>query len=192
MSRRFGSQEPRIESGDILVNQGNTDADVNRIEDSFNRLMGKVGVVVNRSVALVSQMRDKLDQTIQTTFLNNTQKNLKDEDASDPFYSGRDSGFMQGVGLDEVLDSFFDFGRSVVEEFGAVVTQVFGDLNEAVEEEKKQGQTECSLISLCTVCITQYQFICVYVNCSELYTWCFRVSYHYYQEYNQNLKLQIL
>lgn len=138
MSRRFGSQEPRIESGDILVNQGNTDADVNRIEDSFNRLMGKVGVVVNRSVALVSQMRDKLDQTIQTTFLNNTQKNLKDEDASDPFYSGRDSGFMQGVGLDEVLDSFFDFGRSVVEEFGAVVTQVFGDLNEAVEEEKKQ------------------------------------------------------
>lgn len=164
MSRRFFSQEPRIESGDILVNQGNTDADVNRIEDSFNRLMGKVGVVVNRSVALVSQMRDKLDQTIQTTFLNNTQKNLKDEDASDPFYSGRDSGFMQGVGLDEVLDSFFDFGRSVVEEFGAVVTQVFGD--------KTGSCAEISVSRLQSVGSCRASVRRVRGRCSQVRTYC--------------------
>uniref|UniRef100_A0A3Q1FEP2 Clusterin n=1 Tax=Acanthochromis polyacanthus TaxID=80966 RepID=A0A3Q1FEP2_9TELE len=115
----------------ILVNQGSTDIEVARIEDSFNRLMSKVGTVVNHSVTLVSRMRSRLDKVLQRAFLNNTDV-LTEESTSDPYYPSRDSGFLQGVGLEEVLESFFDFGKSVVEEFGAVVTQVFDDIHETL------------------------------------------------------------
>eukprot|EP00064_Thunnus_orientalis_P008711 superscaffoldBa00001057_g8734 len=142
VSTRFGPREPRMDTGDILVNQDpdNTDTEVVRIEDSFNRLISKVGMLVNRSVALVSRMNDRLDKVLQRAFLNDTD-DLTEETTSDPYYPARDSGFLQGVGLEEVLDSFFDFGKSVVDEFGAVVTQVFDDLHEAVEEEKKKGRS---------------------------------------------------
>ena len=140
VSRRFGPRERNLEAGDIVVNQGpdNSDTDVVQIEDSFNRVMSKVGTLVNRSITLVSRMSNRLDKVLQKAFLNNTDVQPKDT-TSDPFYPGRDSGFLQGVGLEEVLESFFDFGKSVVEEFGSVVTQVFDDLHQAVEEEKKKG-----------------------------------------------------
>ncbi|XP_061588548.1 clusterin-like protein 1 isoform X2 [Cololabis saira] len=140
VSRRFGSSKRPAEKGDILVNQDpddSEDKDVVQIEDSFNRVMSKVGTVVNCSVTLVSRISSRLDKVLQRAFLNNTDV-LTEDAVLEPFYPGRDSGFLQGVGLEEVLESFFDFGKSVVEEFGAVVTQVFDDLQQAVEEEKKK------------------------------------------------------
>ncbi len=150
VSRRFGPREPRTDAEDILVNQGpgNTDTEVARIEDSFNRLISKVGTLVNCSVALVSRMSSRLDKVLQRAFLNNTDT-LVEETTTDPYNPSRDSGFLQGVGLEEVLDSFFDFGKSVVEEFGAVVTQVFDDFHEAVEEEKKKGSGEGAAVIWC-------------------------------------------
>uniref|UniRef100_A0A667XW80 Clusterin n=1 Tax=Myripristis murdjan TaxID=586833 RepID=A0A667XW80_9TELE len=137
VSSRFGPREPPMEAGDILVNQSadNPDMEVARIEDSFKRLMSKVGTLVDRSINLVSKMSGKLDKVLQKAFLNKTDE-VVEVATTDPFYPARDSGFLQGVGLEEVLESFFDFGKSVVEEFSAVVTQVFDDLHEAVEEEK--------------------------------------------------------
>ncbi|XP_055084720.1 clusterin-like protein 1 [Periophthalmus magnuspinnatus] len=138
VSRRFGPEQTKLEPGDILVNQNSPETNVSHIEESFSQLMSQVGAVVNRSMALVSQMKGKWDQSLLNSFLNNTQEqSVLEREQVDPFYPARDSGYLQGVGLDEVLDSFYDFGRSVVQEFGAVVTQVFGDLNEAVEEAKK-------------------------------------------------------
>ncbi|XP_075953396.1 clusterin-like protein 1 [Anarhichas minor] len=140
VSRRFGPREPRTDAGDILVNQGpdDTDTEVDRIEDSFNRLTGRVGLLVSRSVALVSRMRSRLDEVLQRAFLNDSDVLTEEADATDLSDAGRDSGFLQGAGLEEVLDSFFDFGKSVVEEFGAVVTQAFDDIHVAVEEKKKK------------------------------------------------------
>lgn len=143
VSRRFGPQEPRVDAGDILVNQGLdiTDNEVVRIQDSFNRLLNKVGTVVERSVALVSRMSTRLDKALQNAFLNDTDLLMEETSSTtDPYDPSRDSGFLQGVGLEEVLDSFFDFGKSVVEEFGAVVTQVFDNVQEVVQEEKKRGR----------------------------------------------------
>lgn len=153
VSRRFGSREPRIDLGDILVNQGpdNTDTEVVRIEDSFNRLITKVGALVDRSVALVSRMSSKLDKVLQKAFLNDTDP-LTEETTSDPYSPSRDSGFLEGVGLEEVLDSFFDFGESVLDEFGSVVTQVFDDISETVQEEKKRGNGGASEFSGC-ICV---------------------------------------
>lgn len=149
-----------MDAGDILVNQDpeNTDTEIVRIEDSFNRLISKVGMMVNRSVALVSGMSNRLDKALQRAFLNNTDI-LIEETTSDPNYPGRDSGFLQGVGLEEVMDSFLDFGKSVVEEFGAVVTQVFDDLHEAVEEERKKGTptTACWCQNSQKTCIYEFK-----------------------------------
>uniref|UniRef100_A0A3B5ML85 Clusterin-like protein 1 n=1 Tax=Xiphophorus couchianus TaxID=32473 RepID=A0A3B5ML85_9TELE len=142
VSRRFGPRERPLEAGDILVNQSpdESEPDVVQIENSFKRVMSKVGTLVNCSIALVSRMSSRLDGVLQKAFLNNTNE-LSEESASDPYYPGRDSGFLHGVGLEEVLESFFDFGKSVVEEFGAVVTQVFDDIHQTVEEETKKGNS---------------------------------------------------
>ncbi|XP_034742614.1 clusterin-like protein 1 [Etheostoma cragini] len=141
VSKRFGPQESRMDAGDILVNQGpnQSDTEVDRIEDSFNRLTSRVGMLVNRSVAVVSRMSSRLDKVLLRAFLNDSDI-LTEETTADPYNPSQDSGFLQGVGLEDVLDSFFDFGKSVVEEFGAVVTQVFNDIHDAVEEEKKKGR----------------------------------------------------
>ncbi|XP_010738264.3 clusterin-like protein 1 [Larimichthys crocea] len=138
VSGRFGLREPRTDAGDILVNQGpdESDTEVARIEDSFNRLISKVGMLVGRSVTLVSRMRTRLDKVLQTAFLNDTDT-VDEESTADPYHPSRDSGFLQGVGLEEVMDSFFDFGKSVVDEFGAVVSSVFDDIHGAVEEKAK-------------------------------------------------------
>ncbi|KAK2895842.1 clusterin-like protein 1 [Channa argus] len=139
VSRHFGPREPGMDAGDILVNQDSedTDREVVRIEDSFNQLLSKVGKLVDSSSALVSRMRSRVDRALQRAFLKDTDVPME-ETTSDPYYPGRDSGFLQGVGLEEVLDSFLDFGKSVVEEFGAVVTQVLDGLHEAVVEESKK------------------------------------------------------
>uniref|UniRef100_A0A3Q3WT98 Clusterin n=1 Tax=Mola mola TaxID=94237 RepID=A0A3Q3WT98_MOLML len=139
---------PLTDPGDILVNQGPDDADkeVARIEDSFNHLIGKVGTLVARSVALVSRMSTKIDIALQKSFLNDTDT-LTEETTSDPYSPSHVSGFLQGVGLEEVLDSFFDFGKSVLDEFGAVVTQVFDDISEAVQEEKMRGNATTNRVT---------------------------------------------
>ena len=128
---------------DVVVNQSsetpeNSDVEVIRIEDSFNRLLAKVATLFDRSMVLVSRIQNKLDSALQKAF----SPQLKDQvkPTVDPFSPARDSAFLKGVGLEEVLDSFFDFGKSGVEGFGAVVTQVFDDLHEAVEEETKKGE----------------------------------------------------
>ncbi|KAM8849687.1 clusterin-like protein 1 isoform 1-T4 [Spinachia spinachia] len=142
VSRRFGLRGPREDGGDILVNQGTDGAEpeVDRVEDSFRRLTGRVGLLVSRSGALVSGMRGRLDSVLRDAFLNGSAAPTEEPAAAAELYeAGRDSGFLQGVGLEEVLDSFFDFGKSVVEEFGAVVTQALDDVHAAVEEKKKRG-----------------------------------------------------
>lgn len=140
MSSRFGNREPRADPGDILVNQEVDDADtqVVRIEESFNRLANKVSTLVARSDTQASRMGARLGEVLQKAFLSDV--DAPAEETTDDAYSpSRDSGFLQGVGLEEVLDSFYDFGKSVLDEFGAVVTQVVDSLSETVREEKRTG-----------------------------------------------------
>lgn len=140
VSSRFGNRESRADPGDILVNQevNNTDTQVLRIEESFRRLANKVSTLVARSDVQASRMGAKLGKVFQKAFLSDL--DAPAEEATDDAYSpSRDSGFLQGVGLEEVLDSFYDFGKSVLDEFGAVVTQVFDGVSETEREEKKTG-----------------------------------------------------
>ncbi|KAM9791820.1 clusterin-like protein 1 [Syngnathus typhle] len=140
VSRRFSSfSEPAVEADDILVNQEpeSPDAEVLRIQDAFTRLSRKVGSLVNSSAALASRMSDGLDRAVRRALLSGPPVAGATDAPDDP---ARDSGFLQGVGLDEVLDSFFDFGRSVVEEFGAAVTQAFDGLRGGAQEEQNKRE----------------------------------------------------
>ncbi|XP_012987173.1 clusterin-like protein 1 isoform X2 [Esox lucius] len=132
VSSRLGPQDQRPLDGDVLVNQSadNSDLDVVRIEDSFNRLIAKVGNLFERKMVLIDKIKGKLEQVLQ--------KAWGEQVSQDPFSPEADSGFIHGVGLEDVLDSFFDFGKSIMEEFGAVVTQVFDDLNGTAEEKTER------------------------------------------------------
>ncbi|KAL2097646.1 hypothetical protein ACEWY4_006853 [Coilia grayii] len=134
LSSHFG---PR--GSDLGENQTaeSPEQEVVRIEDSFSSLLSKVGNLVNRCVVLVSHMHRQLDSTLRKTFDPKVQDKETEIVLPSP-NEDLDSGFLKGIGLEEVMDSFFDFGRSVVEEFGAVLTQVFDDVGDAAEEEKKR------------------------------------------------------
>ncbi|KAA0719302.1 Clusterin-like protein 1 [Triplophysa tibetana] len=131
LSSRFGPRD--AQDAIVLIQSAETpDLEVVRIEDSFNNLLTKVGTLVNHSVVLVSHFHFELDQTLHTAF--SPEADRETELMLKPSNEDLDSDFLQGVGLDDVLESFSDFGRSVMEEFGAVITQVFSDLHDSPEE----------------------------------------------------------
>ncbi|KAK9979314.1 hypothetical protein ABG768_012750 [Culter alburnus] len=140
LSSRFG---PRDTQEEVALNQSaeNPDLEVVRIEDSFSNLLTKVGTLVNRSVVLVSHFHHELDQALRRAFSPELQEDKERELALKPANKALDSAFLEGVGLDDVLESFFDFGRSVLEEFGAVITQAFSDIHDAgMKTEKEEGR----------------------------------------------------
>ncbi|XP_016126163.1 clusterin-like protein 1 isoform X2 [Sinocyclocheilus grahami] len=128
LSSRFG---PRDTQDEVVLNQSaeNPDLEVVRIEDSFSNLLTEVGSLVNRSVVLVSHFHHELDQALRRAFSPELQEDKESELVLKPANKA-----LEGVGLEDVLESFFDFGRSVLEEFGAVVTQAFSDIHDAMEK----------------------------------------------------------
>ena len=140
-----------MEAGDIMVNQepGSPQAEAAEaalLEATFSQLMRRVGGLVDRSRTLVGRTRSQLDEALRGAFFNGEESVSESESESTdpaspgPFDPAHDSGFLQGVGLEEVLDSFYDFGRSVVEEFGAVVaTRVIPKDLQGPEEGRPQG-----------------------------------------------------
>ncbi|XDV27423.1 hypothetical protein PO909_030958 [Leuciscus waleckii] len=139
LSSRFGPRDARDE---VALNQSaeNPDLEVVRIEDSFSNLLTKVGTLVNRSAVLVSHFHHELDQALRRAFSPELQEDKESELALKPANKALDSAFLEGVGLDDVLESFFDFGRNVLEEFGAVITQAFSDIHDAVEKTPKEKE----------------------------------------------------
>ncbi|XP_063075238.1 clusterin-like protein 1 [Engraulis encrasicolus] len=133
---------PRRSEEAVVIEDGPTESpeqEAVRIEDSFSSLLAKVGGLVSRCAVLVSRMHRELDANLRKTFDPQAQAEKMEMEIALPSPGeDLDSGFLKGVGLDEVMESFFDFGRSVVEEFGAVLTQVFDDIGDAAEQEKKR------------------------------------------------------
>ncbi|XP_053089543.1 clusterin-like protein 1 [Pangasianodon hypophthalmus] len=135
VSTHFGLPSPQEE---LTVNKSAEmpDLDLRKIEDSFNNLVSKVDILVNRSIALVFRFHSKLDETLQQTFT--------PEPQVDTEIKALDSDFLHGVGvgLKEVLESFVDFTSSVMEEFESVITQVFDDLHGVIEEAETEQEKQ--------------------------------------------------
>ncbi|XP_036375415.1 clusterin-like protein 1 [Megalops cyprinoides] len=129
-------------SQDLLMSQSpdSPDRQVQQVEDSFNELLHKVNDVYTKSVVLVVKMQQEFDQAFREIFAPETKA-----DGGRPRPSSAedtDSSFFQGIGLDDVLDSFFDFGKTVFQEFSSVVTQVFDDIHESIKESKVEKEKE--------------------------------------------------
>lgn len=96
------------------------DGDLQWVEDSFTNLQNKVYDLYDKAAMLVSSMNKELDTAFQATFTADSTSRLLSPDQS-----VLEPGFFQGIRLDDVLESLFDFGRSVMEEFSSVITDIF-------------------------------------------------------------------
>ncbi|MBN3315669.1 CLUL1 protein, partial [Atractosteus spatula] len=144
MSSQFSSHDNQ----DLLFKQSpeTFDTEVAQIENSFHQLLSEVNSLYEKSVMLVTKMQKQFDQALQAAFTSDLRSKELEEKPLSPSQQTPDSGFFEGLGLEDVLESFFDFGRNVFEEFSSVITQAFGDLQESVTEEtNKEKEGELSL-----------------------------------------------
>ncbi|KAJ8336469.1 hypothetical protein SKAU_G00376890 [Synaphobranchus kaupii] len=138
---RFFRKMTSLANQDLLVNSSPDDPDLEvlKVEDSFSRLLKKVGTLYDKSVVLVTNMHQEFNQVFREVFSLETRggsveplsQTQKDPDSSD---------FFQGVGLDDVLESFFYFSKSVLQEFSSVVTQAFDDIEQTFQQSEVQKE----------------------------------------------------
>ncbi|KAJ8358188.1 hypothetical protein AAFF_G00027040 [Aldrovandia affinis] len=128
MSTQFQSEDGQ----DLISNQNseNPDAELMQMEDSFGQLQLRVSALYNKSVALVTAMHREFDSAFCAAFANSLTPK-----PTPPVPDALDVNLLEGIGLEDVLDSFFDFGKSMLEEFSSVITEVFDQIQDAVEEE---------------------------------------------------------
>ncbi|KAG2458218.1 CLUL1 protein, partial [Polypterus senegalus] len=156
-----------FDNQDILVNQneerGNNE--LAHMEDSFKEMVSEVSTLFDRSVSLFYKLHEEFDQSFQAAFISGlnvegAQKKqipLNDVDSA--------QGFLEGLTLNNVMESFFDFGKAIFEEFSSVVTEVLDEFHDTVtEEEEHEGgnvpelRSKLSEISqLMNISIQQYE-----------------------------------
>ncbi|MBN3307364.1 CLUL1 protein, partial [Amia calva] len=142
--QKMSSQFSLLDNQDLIFNQTSEsfDIEVVQIENSFNQLLSEVGSLYAQSMALFDKMREKFDQAFQAMFTSDPQAKGLIEKPLSPAPQTYDSGFLDGLGLEDVLESFLDFGRTVFDDFSSVITEVFDDLHKNTEDgsEKEKGK----------------------------------------------------
>ncbi|XP_048856956.1 clusterin-like protein 1 [Brienomyrus brachyistius] len=133
--RRMSSQFLSFDSQDELGQQSSEspDGDLQWVEDSFTSLQNKVYDLYDKAAILVSSMSKELDTAFQTTFAANSTSRLLSPDQA-----VLEPGFFHGIRLDDVLESIFDFSRSVIEEFSSVITDIFDQTPRDSERDSEQ------------------------------------------------------
>ncbi|XP_058871109.1 clusterin-like protein 1 isoform X1 [Acipenser ruthenus] len=139
------------ENKDLVVNQDPESVDVKvvQIEDYFNKMISEVSNLFNQSMELFHKMHEEFDQSFQAAFtseLHTAGLNLRAHSHSNHNSS---PGFLESLGLGDVLESFVDFGRRIFEEFSSVITEEFRGLQESMSgmSEKKQENDILSSIT---------------------------------------------
>ncbi|CAB1349518.1 unnamed protein product [Coregonus sp. 'balchen'] len=152
--RKLSSQ---LETPDQVVNQNrdnlnqtqnsedpDPDLELVRLNATFSQMQGKISSLHNRSTELVNKMHQEFGHGFWVAF---TTK-LKPKPLS-PTQESPNGGFFMGMGrlgsmgLDDVLEEVYDFGRAVVEDFSDAMTDVLDEMQEAVDEESwQQRDTE--------------------------------------------------
>uniref|UniRef100_A0A8C4S1K6 Clusterin n=1 Tax=Erpetoichthys calabaricus TaxID=27687 RepID=A0A8C4S1K6_ERPCA len=131
-----------FDNQDILVNQNEESGDnvLAHMEDSFKEMVSEVSMLFDRSVSLFYKLHEEFDQSFQAAFISglnvegaqNKKIPLNDVDST--------QGFLEGLTLENVMESFFDFGKAIFEEFSSVVTEVLDEFNDTVTEEEEHEE----------------------------------------------------
>uniref|UniRef100_A0A4W5KNC9 Clusterin n=1 Tax=Hucho hucho TaxID=62062 RepID=A0A4W5KNC9_9TELE len=141
--RKLSSQ---LETPDQVVNQNqdnlnqtqnsdDPDLELVRLNASFSQMQGKMSSLHNRSTELVNKMHQEFGHGFWVAFTNKLKpKPLfpTQESPSGGFFMGM--GHLGSMGLDDVLEEVYDFGRAVVED----LTDVLDEMQKAVDEESWQ------------------------------------------------------
>lgn len=145
--RKLSSQ---LETPDQVVNQNqdnlnqtqnsdDPDLELVRLNASFSQMQGKMSSLHNRSTELVNNMHKEFGHGFWvafTTKLKPKPLSPTQESPSGGFFMGM--GRLGSMGLDDVLEEVYDFGRAVVEDFSDAMTDVLDEMQEAVDEESWQ------------------------------------------------------
>ncbi|XP_061110378.1 clusterin-like protein 1 [Conger conger] len=133
---QFFQKLTSLANQDLMVNSSadEVDLEVLQVEDSFDRLLRKVGSLYDRSVVLVTSMHREFDQVFRAVFAPEASGGAVQPPRPQTPEELDSSDFFQGIGLDDVLESFLDFSRNVLTEFSSVVTQVFDDIHQSFQE----------------------------------------------------------
>uniref|UniRef100_A0A3B4TYD7 Clusterin n=1 Tax=Seriola dumerili TaxID=41447 RepID=A0A3B4TYD7_SERDU len=141
--RGFASFSFKVRSQHIpfITNAGWTSSPQNRAEASFGQLLSNISLLYNQSLTLVKKMQQRFGHSFFAAFTAEIQPSTLSGVQDDST-----AGFLATAGLDHILDSVYDFGRNVLEEFSSTVTDVFEEIHEA--EESFQPSSRGSLTIL--------------------------------------------
>ncbi|XP_034998301.1 clusterin-like protein 1 [Hippoglossus stenolepis] len=120
-----------------------SDLELLQAEESFSRLLSNISLIYNHGITLVK----KMPHVFGHSFLAALDTELRPSPLSG-LQGGSTAGFLRTVGLDHILDSMYDFGRNVVQEFSSTVVDVFEEIQEAEEYFQQSSRDTGSLSSL--------------------------------------------
>ncbi|MGH0152342.1 UNVERIFIED_CONTAM: hypothetical protein FKN15_022207 [Acipenser sinensis] len=124
------------ENKDLMVNQDPESVDVKvvQIEDHFNKMISEVSNLFNQSMELFHKMHEEFDQSFQAAFTSELHTAGPSLRAHSHSNHNSSPGFLESLGLGDVLESFVDFGRRIFEEFSSVITEEFHGLQESMSD----------------------------------------------------------
>ncbi|XP_019943419.1 clusterin-like protein 1 [Paralichthys olivaceus] len=151
----YGQNEDKVartKSPQNDTDESKSDLELLQAEESFSRLLSNISLLCNHSITLVK----KMPHVFGHSFLAALDMELRPSPRSG-LQGGLTAGFFRTVGLDHILDSMYDFGRNVVEEFSSTVVDVFEEIQEAEEYFQQASRDTGSLSSLEQ---TQSRYMC--------------------------------
>lgn len=123
----------RTNSPKNQVSEDEADLELQQVDASFSQLLPNISLLYNQSVTLVKKMQQVLGHSFLAAFTAELQPS-----PLSAMQGGSSAGFFRTVGLDHIVDSVYDFGRNVLEEFSSTISDVFEEIQEA-EEYLQQG-----------------------------------------------------
>lgn len=118
----------RTNSPENQVAEDEEDLELLQADASFSQLLSNISLLHNRSVALVKRMQQVFGSSFLAAF--NTQLQPSPLSA---MQGGLSAGFFGMVGLDHIVDSVYDFGRNLLEDFSSTAAEVYEEVQEAEE-----------------------------------------------------------
>ncbi|XP_034562861.1 clusterin-like protein 1 [Notolabrus celidotus] len=100
------------------------DADLQQVDASFGQLLSKTGLLFNQSLTLVKKMQQVFGQSFLLAFTADLQPS-----PLSAMHAGSSPGFFRTLGLGQIVDSVYDFGRNVMGEISSSVSDVLEDEN---------------------------------------------------------------
>ncbi|XP_039473780.1 clusterin-like protein 1 [Oreochromis aureus] len=108
------------------VTEDKSNMELLQAEASFSELLSNISLLYNQSIGLAKKMQPVFGHAFLETFATELQSSTLST-------RGSSSGFLGSVGLEHVLHSVLDFGKSMVGGFSAPVADLFEEIKEAEE-----------------------------------------------------------